>query len=184
MEAKELTGSPFTQIAAVFVAVWRRRHLELPSDPLLLFNVDETQSKKKKKQMLPHNKEFRLSPPPSLQRCLLVAASLTPALPPRRRLPHSSDASSSPPPSLQRCLPHSSASSLTPALPPRRRLSLTPAPPPSLQRLLVAASLTPTPPSVHHHHSSCLLVAARLRPPHHKTRAHRPPSILDFGALF
>ncbi|XP_057775631.1 protein NRT1/ PTR FAMILY 6.3-like [Salvia miltiorrhiza] len=61
---KKLAGSPLTQIAAVFVAAWRKRHLDLPSDPALLFDVDDipaaaqTQSKKKK-QMLPHSKEFR-----------------------------------------------------------------------------------------------------------------------------
>ncbi|KAK6118975.1 hypothetical protein DH2020_047261 [Rehmannia glutinosa] len=62
---KKLVGSPLTQIAAVFVAAWRKRRLELPSDSSLLFNVDdivcgggEGQSKKKK-QMLPHSKDFR-----------------------------------------------------------------------------------------------------------------------------
>ncbi|KAI3453518.1 hypothetical protein Pfo_010181 [Paulownia fortunei] len=62
---KKLVGSPLTQIAAVFVAAWRKRHLELPSDSSLLFNLDdnaagdEGQSKKKRKQKLPHSKEFR-----------------------------------------------------------------------------------------------------------------------------
>lgn len=62
---KKLVGSPLTQIATVFVAAWRKRHLEPPSDSSLLFNVDdiatgdEAQSKKKKKQKLPHSKEFR-----------------------------------------------------------------------------------------------------------------------------
>ncbi|KAL0395308.1 UNVERIFIED_CONTAM: protein NRT1/ PTR FAMILY 6.3 [Sesamum latifolium] len=56
--------SPLTQIASVFVAAWRKRDLEPPSDPSLLFDIDdivgdEGQSKKKKKQKLPHSKEFR-----------------------------------------------------------------------------------------------------------------------------
>ncbi|KAL2238039.1 UNVERIFIED_CONTAM: Protein NRT1/ PTR FAMILY 6.3 [Sesamum indicum] len=61
---KKLVGSPLTQIASVFVAAWRKRDLEPPSDPSLLFDIDdivgdERQSKKKKKQKLPHSKEFR-----------------------------------------------------------------------------------------------------------------------------
>ncbi|KAK6138658.1 hypothetical protein DH2020_027597 [Rehmannia glutinosa] len=62
---KKLVGSPLTQIAAVFVAAWRKRRLELPSDSSLLFNVDDIVSgggegqSKKKKQMLPHSKDFR-----------------------------------------------------------------------------------------------------------------------------
>ncbi|KAH6768889.1 nitrate transporter 1.1 [Perilla frutescens var. frutescens] len=61
---KKLVGSPLTQIATVYVAAWRKRRLQLPSDPLLLFNVDhiaaagESQSMKRK-QKLPHSKEFR-----------------------------------------------------------------------------------------------------------------------------
>ncbi|KAL3499543.1 hypothetical protein ACH5RR_038636 [Cinchona calisaya] len=59
---KKLVGSPLTQIASVFVAAWRKRHLELPSDSTLLFNVDDVAIEgghKKKKQRLPHSKEFR-----------------------------------------------------------------------------------------------------------------------------
>ncbi|KAG4135012.1 hypothetical protein ERO13_D08G189500v2 [Gossypium hirsutum] len=59
---KKLVGSPLTQIAAVFVAAWKKRHLELPSDSSLLFNIDdvtEGSMKKKKKQKLPHSKQFR-----------------------------------------------------------------------------------------------------------------------------
>ncbi|OWM71820.1 protein NRT1/ PTR FAMILY 6.3-like [Punica granatum] len=63
---KKLVGSPLTQIAAVFVCAWRKRRLELPSDPSALYNVDDIagdgdleMSKKKKKQMLPHSKQFR-----------------------------------------------------------------------------------------------------------------------------
>ncbi|KAL3818202.1 hypothetical protein ACJIZ3_004107 [Penstemon smallii] len=64
---KKLVGSPLTQIAAVFVAAWRKRGLELPSDYSLLVNVDdiviedEGGSKKKRKQKLKlaHTKEYR-----------------------------------------------------------------------------------------------------------------------------
>lgn len=63
---KKLAGSPLTQIAAVFVAAWRKRRLELPSDSSLLFNVDDVaggdegrSSSKKRKLKLPHSKEFR-----------------------------------------------------------------------------------------------------------------------------
>ncbi|KAK6947605.1 Proton-dependent oligopeptide transporter family [Dillenia turbinata] len=57
---KKLVGSPLTQIAAAFVAAWKKRHLELPSDASLLFNVDDMPiDGHKKKQMLPHSKQFR-----------------------------------------------------------------------------------------------------------------------------
>ncbi|KAK8584455.1 hypothetical protein V6N13_109849 [Hibiscus sabdariffa] len=58
---KKLVGSPLTQIAAVFVAAWKKRHLVLPSDSSLLFNIDDTTEglNKKRKQKLPHSKEFR-----------------------------------------------------------------------------------------------------------------------------
>ncbi|XP_028790966.1 protein NRT1/ PTR FAMILY 6.3-like [Neltuma alba] len=56
---KKLAGSPLTQIAVVFVAAWRKRHLGLPSDSSLLFNVDDIADGKKKKPMLPHTEQFR-----------------------------------------------------------------------------------------------------------------------------
>lgn len=57
---KKLVGSPLTQIAAVFVAALKKRHMELPSDSSLLFNVDDlVDGSKKKKQRLPHSKQFR-----------------------------------------------------------------------------------------------------------------------------
>lgn len=59
---KKLVGSPLTQIASVFVAAWKKRHLEAPSDSSLLFNVDDiaaSQGSKKNKQRLPHSKQFR-----------------------------------------------------------------------------------------------------------------------------
>ncbi|XP_057810866.1 protein NRT1/ PTR FAMILY 6.3-like [Salvia miltiorrhiza] len=63
---KKLVGSPLTQIASVFVAAWRKRRLQPPSDASLLFDVDdivgeegETKKRLKQKQKLPHSKEFR-----------------------------------------------------------------------------------------------------------------------------
>ncbi|CAN1186000.1 Protein NRT1/ PTR FAMILY 6.3 [Linum perenne] len=57
---KKLVGSPLTQIATVYVAAWRKRHLDLPSDPGMLYNVDDIEEgSKKKKPMLPHSKQFR-----------------------------------------------------------------------------------------------------------------------------
>lgn len=56
---KKLAGSPLTQIAAVFVAAWKKRNIDLPSDLSLLYNVDDGQ-KKMQKQKLPHSKQFRL----------------------------------------------------------------------------------------------------------------------------
>ncbi|XP_071708371.1 protein NRT1/ PTR FAMILY 6.3-like [Rutidosis leptorrhynchoides] len=61
---KKLVGSPLTQIASVFVAAWKKRQMELPSDPSLLFNVDDDEltqegDSKKTKQKLPHSKQFR-----------------------------------------------------------------------------------------------------------------------------
>ncbi|KAL3331151.1 hypothetical protein AABB24_034786 [Solanum stoloniferum] len=58
---KKLVGSPLTQIASVFVAALRKKHLELPSDPSLLFNIDDIPGDGNKiaKQRLPHSKEYR-----------------------------------------------------------------------------------------------------------------------------
>ncbi|OMO52436.1 Proton-dependent oligopeptide transporter family [Corchorus olitorius] len=57
---KKLVGSPLTQIATVFVSAWKKRKMELPSDPSLLFNVDDVaEGLKKMKQKLPHSKQFR-----------------------------------------------------------------------------------------------------------------------------
>ncbi|XWS49086.1 hypothetical protein CRYUN_Cryun13aG0133400 [Craigia yunnanensis] len=52
---KKLVGSPLTQIAAVFLAAWKKRDMEFPSDSSLLFNIDDVPVglKKKKKQKLP-----------------------------------------------------------------------------------------------------------------------------------
>ncbi|KAM0015419.1 putative ABC-type nitrate transporter [Helianthus debilis subsp. tardiflorus] len=56
---KKLAGSPLTQIASVFVAAWRKRHLELPLDPSALFDVQIGEDDGKVKQKLPHSKQFR-----------------------------------------------------------------------------------------------------------------------------
>ncbi|OIS99433.1 PREDICTED: protein NRT1/ PTR FAMILY 6.3-like [Nicotiana attenuata] len=58
---KKLMGSPLTQIASVFVAAWNKRHMDLPSDSSLLYNIDDIpgDGNKKAKQRLPHSKEFR-----------------------------------------------------------------------------------------------------------------------------
>lgn len=57
---KKLAGSPLTQIAAVVVAAWKKRKLELPADSAALFNVDDVaETSFKKKQKLPHSKQFR-----------------------------------------------------------------------------------------------------------------------------
>ncbi|RDX87451.1 Protein NRT1/ PTR FAMILY 6.3, partial [Mucuna pruriens] len=58
---KKLLGSPLTQIAMVVVAAWRKRHLELPSDSSLFFNLDDVadETVRKNKQMLPHSNQFR-----------------------------------------------------------------------------------------------------------------------------
>ncbi|XP_022156448.1 protein NRT1/ PTR FAMILY 6.3-like isoform X1 [Momordica charantia] len=59
---KKLVGSPLTQIATVFIAAWKKRSLELPSDPFLLFDIDDNVddgATKKKKQKLPRTKQFR-----------------------------------------------------------------------------------------------------------------------------
>ncbi|XP_072964056.1 protein NRT1/ PTR FAMILY 6.3-like [Typha angustifolia] len=60
---KKLVGSPLTQIATVVAAAWRKRGLDLPSDPSLLYDTDSAAAaagqKSKGKQRLPHTKEFR-----------------------------------------------------------------------------------------------------------------------------
>ncbi|KAG2319994.1 hypothetical protein Bca52824_013207 [Brassica carinata] len=58
---KKLIGSPMTQVAAVIVAAWRNRRLELPSDPSFLYDLDDVisaESSMKSKQKLPHTKQF------------------------------------------------------------------------------------------------------------------------------
>ncbi|XP_019171387.1 PREDICTED: protein NRT1/ PTR FAMILY 6.3-like [Ipomoea nil] len=58
---KKLVGSPLTQVASVFVAAWRKRDFDLPSDSSLLFDTDDIAGDhaSKKKQKLPHSKQFR-----------------------------------------------------------------------------------------------------------------------------
>lgn len=56
---KKLVGSPLTQIAAVVAAAWRKRGVELPDDPALLYDDVGEEGKGKGKQQLPHTKQFR-----------------------------------------------------------------------------------------------------------------------------
>jgi dipeptide/tripeptide permease len=59
---KKLVGSPLKQIAAVVVAAWRKKKLQLPSDSGMLYSGHadaEAGLKKGIKQRLPHTKEFR-----------------------------------------------------------------------------------------------------------------------------
>ncbi|KAJ3681876.1 hypothetical protein LUZ60_014449 [Juncus effusus] len=75
---KKLAGSPLTQIAAVVVAAWekKRKGLELPSDPSMLYDGDEADGtmslKKAGKQKLPHSKEFRF-----LDRAAIIETNTT-----------------------------------------------------------------------------------------------------------
>ena len=51
-----------TQVAAVIVAAWRNRKLELPADPSYLYDVDDiiaAEGSMKGKQKLPHTEQFR-----------------------------------------------------------------------------------------------------------------------------
>ncbi|KAJ1296325.1 hypothetical protein BS78_01G291600 [Paspalum vaginatum] len=59
---KKLMGSPLTQVAAVTAAAWSKRALPLPSDPGMLYDVDDAAgagADVKGKQKLPHSKECR-----------------------------------------------------------------------------------------------------------------------------
>uniref|UniRef100_A0A0D3HGG8 Major facilitator superfamily (MFS) profile domain-containing protein n=1 Tax=Oryza barthii TaxID=65489 RepID=A0A0D3HGG8_9ORYZ len=59
---KKLVGSPLTQVAAVTAAAWSKRSLPLPSDPDMLYDVDDAAAAGhdvKGKQRLPHSKECR-----------------------------------------------------------------------------------------------------------------------------
>ncbi|KAI5017936.1 hypothetical protein ZWY2020_042824 [Hordeum vulgare] len=59
---KNLVGSPLTQVAAVTTAAWSKRALPLPSDPSMLYDVDDAAAAGedlKGKQKLPHSKECR-----------------------------------------------------------------------------------------------------------------------------
>ncbi|KAM3409663.1 hypothetical protein ACQJBY_002128 [Aegilops geniculata] len=59
---KKLVGSPLTQVATVTAAAWRKRSLPLPSDPSMLYDVDDKAAAGedlKGKLKLPHSKECR-----------------------------------------------------------------------------------------------------------------------------
>ncbi|KAK1687005.1 hypothetical protein QYE76_047853 [Lolium multiflorum] len=59
---KKLVGSPLTQVAAVTAAAWSKRALPLPSDPSMLYDVDDAAAAGADltgKLKLPHSKECR-----------------------------------------------------------------------------------------------------------------------------
>jgi len=59
---RKLVGSPLTQVAAVTAAAWSKRALPLPSDPDMLYDVDDAAAAGadvKGKEKLPHSKECR-----------------------------------------------------------------------------------------------------------------------------
>nr|CAB3495301.1 unnamed protein product [Digitaria exilis] len=59
---KKLVGSPLTQVAAVTAAAWSKRALPVPSDPDMLYDIDDAAAAGadvKGKQKLPHSKECR-----------------------------------------------------------------------------------------------------------------------------
>ncbi|KAJ8764207.1 hypothetical protein K2173_005387 [Erythroxylum novogranatense] len=56
---KKLEGSPLAQIAAVCVGAWKKRRLQSPSDLSLLYDVDDIEDGRKKKQKLPHTRQLR-----------------------------------------------------------------------------------------------------------------------------
>uniref|UniRef100_A0ACD5ZZR1 Uncharacterized protein n=1 Tax=Avena sativa TaxID=4498 RepID=A0ACD5ZZR1_AVESA len=65
---KKLAGSPLTQIAAVVIAAWRKRGIQLPADTSMLYDIDvgkvaaaegASTKKSKLKERIPHTKQFR-----------------------------------------------------------------------------------------------------------------------------
>ncbi|KQK24132.1 protein NRT1/ PTR FAMILY 6.3 [Brachypodium distachyon] len=62
---KKLAGSPLTQIAVVTAAAWTKRRLPMPSDPALLYDVDDAagedvvKGKGIKRRLLPHSNQYR-----------------------------------------------------------------------------------------------------------------------------
>ncbi|CAM0871219.1 unnamed protein product [Alopecurus aequalis] len=86
---KKLAGSPLTQIAAVTAAAWRKRALPLPSDPSMLYDVDDAAAAGedvKGKLKLPHSKQCRF-----LDQAAVVeeeeqdSSSPSPSLPKRKK---------------------------------------------------------------------------------------------------
>lgn len=74
---KKLVGSPLTEIAAVFVAAWKNRKLEMPSDPSFLYDVDDiSEGRKKIKQRLPHSEQFRFLDKAAIKRRNLAPAAV------------------------------------------------------------------------------------------------------------
>ena len=65
---KKLAGCPLTQIAAVVVAAWRKRGVQLPAATSMLYDLDGgkvaaieggSTKKSKLKERIPHTKQFR-----------------------------------------------------------------------------------------------------------------------------
>ncbi|KAK3153261.1 hypothetical protein QOZ80_2BG0169910 [Eleusine coracana subsp. coracana] len=74
---RKLVGSPLTQVAAVTAAAWSKRALPLPSDPDMLYDVDDATAAGndvKGKQRLPHSKECRF-----LDHAAIIAPDTPPA---------------------------------------------------------------------------------------------------------
>ncbi|KAK3157095.1 hypothetical protein QOZ80_2AG0116090 [Eleusine coracana subsp. coracana] len=74
---RKLVGSPLTQVAAVTAAAWSKRALPLPSDPDMLYDVDDATAAGndvKGKQRLPHSKECRF-----LDHAAIIAPDTLPA---------------------------------------------------------------------------------------------------------
>ncbi|VAI11298.1 unnamed protein product [Triticum turgidum subsp. durum] len=74
---KKLAGSPLTQIAAVTAAAWRKRALPLPSDPAMLYDLDDAAAAGedvKGKRKLPHSKQCRF-----LDQAAIVEVELEPS---------------------------------------------------------------------------------------------------------
>lgn len=74
---KKLVGSPLTEIATVFVAAWKNRKLEMPSDPSFLYDVDDiSEGRRKMKRRLPHSEQFRFLDKAAIKRRNLAPAAV------------------------------------------------------------------------------------------------------------
>lgn len=75
---KKVSGSPLTQMATVFVAAWKNRKLEMPSDLSFLYDVDDvSEGYKKMKQQIPHTEQFRFLDKAAIKRPDLAPATVT-----------------------------------------------------------------------------------------------------------
>uniref|UniRef100_A0ACD5TT63 Uncharacterized protein n=1 Tax=Avena sativa TaxID=4498 RepID=A0ACD5TT63_AVESA len=78
---KKLAGSPLTQIAGVTAAAWRKRRLPLPSDPSMLYDVDDAGEDVvvRAKVKLPHSKQCRFLDQAAIVEEELDSSSSTPS---------------------------------------------------------------------------------------------------------